>query len=258
MKRFELVLLSIVIGMIGFVATQAVSASGITATTETAGELAPVERSAPRTARRAGIVAVVAGDIAPAPSRDLAEIWRRIREGAPGTYIHEILIERDSSLARWPERQVKPLRVWVGTGEGLRNWDSTHVRRVRDAFLEWSATGIPVRFTFVKDSADADIHVTWTEQFTDAISGKTLWARDRHWWIVNGTITIALHHNGGEVLDGSAIKAIALHEVGHLLGLDHTVDTTNIMTPKVRVRALSQADRATLRLLYSLPPGSLK
>jgi predicted Zn-dependent protease len=75
---------------------------------------------------------------------------------------------------------------------------------------------------------------------------------------VNGTITIALHHNGGEVLDGSAIKAIALHEVGHLLGLDHTMDTTNIMTPKVRVRALSEADRATLRLLYSLPPGSLK
>ena len=58
-----------------------------------------------------------------------------------------------------------------------------------------------MRFTFVTDSADADIHVTWTEQFTDAISGKTLWARDRHWWIVNGTITIALHHNGGEVLE---------------------------------------------------------
>jgi hypothetical protein len=29
------------------------------------------------------------------------------------------------------------------------------------------------------------------------------------------------------------------------------------MTPKVRVRSLSEADRATLRLLYSLPPGSL-
>ena len=85
MKRFELVLLSIVIGMIGFVAIQAVSASGITATTETA-ELAPVDRSTPRAARRAGIVAVVAGDVAPAPSRDLEEIWRRIREGAPGTY----------------------------------------------------------------------------------------------------------------------------------------------------------------------------
>jgi hypothetical protein len=257
MKRFELALLTIVIAMIGFVATQAVSASRITAITSTA-QLDPVDDPAPRVSKKTRFASVVTGDVAPSPSRDVEEIRRRIREGAAGTYIQEILIERDSSLARWPERSVKPLRVWVGSGAGLRNWDSTHVRRVRDAFSEWSAVGIPVRFTFVKDSADADIHVTWTEQFTDAISGKTLWARDRHWWIVNGTITIALHHNHGEVLDGSAIKAIALHEVGHLLGLDHTMDTTNIMTPKVRVRALSEADRATLRLLYSLPPGSLK
>jgi predicted Zn-dependent protease len=87
--------------------------------------------------------------------------------------------------------------------------------------------------------------------------GKTVWARDGHWWIVNGTITIALHRNGDDVLGGSAITAIALHEVGHVLGLDHTMDTMNIMTPKVRVRASSDADRASLRLLYSLPPGSL-
>jgi Matrixin len=261
MKRFELVLLSIVIAMIGFVATQAFNATRITATTDSAElELATVERPAKigRATRRTGLAAVVAGDVAPEPARDNEEIWRRIRQGAPGTYIHEILVERDSSLARWPERRVNPLRVWVASGYGLRSWDSSHVRRVRDAFQEWSLVGIPVRFTFVTDSSDADIHVTWTEQFSDAISGKTLWARDRHWWIVNGTITIALHHNRGEVLDGSAIKAIALHEVGHLLGLDHTMDTTNIMTPKVRVRTLSDADRATLRLLYSLPPGSLK
>ena len=261
MKRFELVLLSIVIGMIGFVATQAISASRVTATTDSAElELTMVERPAKlaRPARKTGLAAAVAGEVTSADARDNEDIWRRIRQGSAGTYINEILVERDSSLARWPERRVNPLRVWVGNGEGLRDWDSTHVRRVRDAFEEWSAVGVPVRFTFVTDSADADIHVTWTEQFSDAISGKTLWARDRHWWIVNGTITIALHHNRGEVLDGSAVKAIALHEVGHLLGLDHTVDTTNIMTPKVRVRALSEADRATLRLLYSLPPGSLK
>jgi hypothetical protein len=181
MKRFEIVLLSIVIAMIGFVATQAVSASRITATTESAElELTMIERpgaKANRPARRGGLAAVVAGEVAPPPSRDNEEIWRRIREGAAGTYIHEILIERDSSLARWPERRVNPLRVWVGSGRGLKNWDSTHVRRVRDAFIEWSSVGIPVRFTFVTDSADADIHVTWTEQFTDAISGKTLWTR---------------------------------------------------------------------------------
>jgi hypothetical protein len=46
--------------------------------------------------------------------------------------------------------------------------------------------------------------------------------------------------------------------VGHLLGLDHTLDTSNIMTARVRVRDLSAADRATMELLYTLPPGSVK
>jgi hypothetical protein len=30
------------------------------------------------------------------------------------------------------------------------------------------------------------------------------------------------------------------------------------MTARVRVRDLSEADRATMKLLYSLPPGSVK
>lgn len=256
MKPFVLVLL-IGIAMIAFVTTHVVNEDRITATTER-GELTMAERPATvgRPARKGSPPAVV-GEGDPAPSRNNEQIWRRIREGAASTYIHEILIQRDSSLARWSERAGNPPRVWVGTGVGLRNWDSTHVRRVRDAVQEWSSAGIPVRFTFVTDSADADIRVTWTDHFTGTMHGKTVWARDRHWWIVNGTITIALHRNSGEVLGGSAITAIALHEVGHLLGLDHTTDTTNIMTPKVHVRALSEADRATLRLLYSLPPGSL-
>jgi len=129
---------------------------------------------------------------------------------------------------------------------------------VREAFEEWQQLGIPVRFTFVVDSAAADVHVSWIDHFVEPISGKTLWARDRSWWIINGNITIALHHNEGELLDEKAIHAIALHEVGHLLGLDHTADTSNIMTARVRVRSLSDLDRNTMKLLYTLPPGSVK
>jgi Matrixin len=256
MKPFAFVRL-IGIAMIAFVTTPVANEGRITATTES-GELTMAERPATvgRPAGEGSLPAVVsAGD--PASSRNNEQIWRRIHESAASTYINEILDQRDSSLARWPERPENPPRVWVGTGDELRDWDSTHVRRVRDAFQEWSSAGIPVRFTVATDSANADIHVMWTDHFTGTMHGKTVWVRDRHWWIVNGTITIALHRNTGEVLGGSAIKAIALHEVGHLLGLDHTMDATNIMTPMIRVHSLSEADRATLRLLYSLPPGSL-
>ena len=102
------------------------------------------------------------------------------------------------------------------------------------------------------------MHVTWLDEFREPISGKTLWARDDDWWIVDADIALAVHHNGGEPLDAVAMRAIALHEVGHLLGLDHTRDQNNIMTSRVRVRDLSAADRATARLLYSLPPGSVR
>ena len=115
-----------------------------------------------------------------------------------------------------------------------------------------------MKFTFVRDSSTRGRPRELDRSFRFPISGKTIWARDSKWWIVSANITLALHHNAGELLDSKAIHAIALHEVGHLLGLDHTADTTNIMTARVRVRDLSEADRATMKLLYSLPPGSVK
>ena len=194
-----------------------------------------------------------------APTLDAGEVRRRLRDGQAGTYIGELLVDHDSSLARWPERMREPLKVWVQPVRAdLRDWRPEFVTRVRGAFSDWEDTGIPVFFDFVDDSARAEVHVVWTDHFDEPISGKTLWARDDEWWIVDADIALAVHHNGGDPLDAVAVRAIALHEVGHLIGLDHTSDTANIMTPKVRVKELSDADRATARLLYALPPGKVK
>ena len=262
MKRSDLVPAILVAPVLAFVAVQALhaartpvplpAAGAATAMHTDAGRLAdparPLARPAPRRALDEPLL----------PHRDVDEIRHELTLGAPGTYIDEILLERDSALARWPDRVTNPVRVWIASGSGIAGWQDSFVDRVRGAFDEWSQLGIPVRFVFVIDSADADVHVRWVDHFDTPISGKTLWARDRNWWIVNANITLALHHSGGEALDGGSVKAIALHEVGHLLGLDHTTDTTNIMTARVRVRDLSAEDRATMRLLYSLPPGSVK
>ena len=109
--------------------------------------------------------------------------------------------------------------------------------------------------SFVADSSGADVHVTWIDRFNESISGKTLWTHDERWLILAANVVLAVHHRSGDPLDAAAMKAIALHEVGHLIGLDHTVDSTSIMAPRVRVKSLSAADRATAQLLYSLPPG---
>ena len=267
MKRTDLVPALLLLPVLGFVAVQAMHTRSLTATSQAA-SLAPAARvhahrlatrnSGTTEAAAAGEMDAGAAADVNTKKADILDIRRRIELGANGTYISEILGERDSALARWPERLTQPVRVWVGSNPAIEGWDDSYPDRVRDAFDQWADLGIPVKFTFVRDSTDADVHVSWIDHFDSPISGKTVWARDSKWWIVSANITLALHHNAGELLDPKAIHAIALHEVGHLLGLDHTADTTNIMTARVRVRDLSEADRATMKLLYSLPPGSVK
>jgi hypothetical protein len=190
--------------------------------------------------------------------RARAEVRRLIAEGSEGTYIADILADHDSSLARWPERLERPIRVWIQPYALVRGWQPRNVALAREAFEDWSATGIPLSFRFVADSARAEVHLVWVDRFREPISGRTLWARNDDWWILDGSISIAMHHRTGEPLDASAIKAITLHEIGHLIGLDHTRDPATIMTPRVRVRALTVQDKATARLLYTLPAGAVR
>jgi hypothetical protein len=187
-----------------------------------------------------------------------AAVRRQLRERGQGTYINEMLAERDSALARWHDLNGKPLTVWIQPSAAINEFRSDFAAQVRNAFLDWDALHLPVRFAFTPDSASADVHVTFIDHFDEPISGRTKWARDDDWWIIGADIVLAVHHRNGNALDDDSMKAMALHEIGHLLGLDHTGDSTSIMAPKVRVRDLSPADRATVRLLYTLPPGAVR
>jgi predicted Zn-dependent protease len=181
----------------------------------------------------------------------------RVREQEAGTYIPEILLARDSSLARWKRRDT-PIPVWVQLRPDLEDWHEEYVDAVSKAFMAWDAVELPVRFRMERDSSKAEIHVTWIDKFGEQISGRTRWSRDDGWWIVNASIMLAIHHQSGDRLDKSAMKAMALHEVGHLLGLDHTKNVGSIMAPRVRIRDLADIDVATVRVLYSVPAGTLR
>jgi hypothetical protein len=191
-------------------------------------------------------------------AREKEDVRRRLTEGSNGTYIGEMLAERDSALARWPDRHGRPLTVWIQPTSEIPDWREEYADGVRRAVHAWDSLELPVHFAFSSDSARADVHISFIDHFDEPISGRTKWARDDDWWITNADIVLAVHHRSGGALDVDAMHAMALHELGHLLGLDHTEDPTSIMAPRVRVRELSAADLATVRLLYTLPPGGVR
>src|SRR5262245_55273692 len=56
-----------------------------------------------------------------------------VRKHESDTYLPEILLARDSSLARWKTRS-RPLAVWVQQRPDLEDWDEEYVDAVADAF----------------------------------------------------------------------------------------------------------------------------
>ena len=108
------------------------------------------------------------------------------------------------------------------------------------------------------DSARAAVHVTWEDRFEDDIRiGTTLRTYRSDGLIADASIVLAVHDSAGGVLPPHLVRATAIHEVGHLLGLEHSPDSLDIMheTASHERREISSADRRTLQLLYRLPPG---
>lgn len=194
----------------------------------------------------------------PAPTRDVAEIQRILRSRSRGTYITDMLAAEDSLLVRWPDRTVTALRVWVQPRADVPNWNSAYPQMVRDVFPEWSAAGFPLRFLHVVDSASADLHVRFTTALGGRQIGTTRRYRDRHGWIVAADILLATESADGVRFSPAFITGIARHEVGHALGLGHARDSATVMFPESVTTTIAAADRATLHLLYTLPPGPVR
>jgi predicted Zn-dependent protease len=173
---------------------------------------------------------------------------------ASGTYIEQCLLDRDSTLERWPDHVDHPLRVWIDSSATIDGAQAGFPAAVRAAFRDWSATGIPLRFTFVDSPRDAEIRVRWTDHLNHK-TGSTTWRTDHNGWMLAGDITLATHISDGQPLDARGMRAIALHETGHALGLSHSTDPSDIMAGLVRVDGLSVPDRNTVRLLYSMTAG---
>ena len=187
-----------------------------------------------------------------------SETRRRIRASGLSTYLGEMIAESgDSMLRRWENRQTNPIRVWFAPTYAA-NFKPAFLDAIRAAFGEWTNVGVPVRFDFAGDSTNAEVTVKWRIQFEIERTGQTDVTWDQNGQIQSAVVTLATFDPKGRPMEPDDIRVVASHEVGHLLGLDHSRDSTDIMFPTAKVRELSDRDARTVMLLYQLTPGSLR
>jgi len=192
----------------------------------------------------------------PQPPRDLEDIRRRIAD-APDSYMPGMLHDLHGFLVRWPDRRADGLRVWVQTQSSVADFNDGYAQMARDAFDDWRE-GLPARLDFIYNSASADIRVTWSEKFAASLGRRvavTNRSVDKYGWLHSAQIVIAIHDSGNVAIPPEDLAGIARHEAGHALGLGHSPDPRTKMYPVEMVRNVQPPDRATLRLLYTLPPG---
>lgn len=154
---------------------------------------------------------------------------------------------------RWSEAEYDEVTVWIAPGDSVPMWDPVNTFMVRDAFHDWTRAGVPVRFLFVADSTKADVKVVWFDSLPEQRAGQVTRYANNSGWLRAAVIEMSTRNMSGTGQEPHTVRAVALHEVGHLLGLEHSPDERDIMAAWVTAPRLTRRDKSAMRTLYAVP-----
>jgi hypothetical protein len=160
-----------------------------------------------------------------------------------GTDVYLVPVESPSGgvLPRWrtgDDGSGRTVTVYFESPEDPVQFGTGYRWAVNQALSQWtSIPGVELRF---REAA-----------------GLTAWETDQNGWIASAVVTLTLLRRDGQKVDRHLARRIALHEVGHLIGLGHSEDAGDMMFPTSEQSRLSPRDRSTARLLYAIEPWVL-
>jgi hypothetical protein len=180
----------------------------------------------------------------------------RLRAEVNRHYLDSLFGETDSILRHWPTgATTRAISVAIVPGAGP-GFIPGMLSEVRSALTDWNPATAGLRFLEQEDTASAALVIRWTDTLEADRAGATDVTWDKAGRIRRVTVFLALRAPAtGRSFLPEARRAIALHELGHALGLPHSSSSGDVMYPVATATALSERDRFSLRLLYELPTG---